>query len=62
MAGVEVSAGSACAAGALEPSRVLVSMFGAEDPRVDESLRLSLGIYNNKEDIDKFVEVIASLA
>ncbi len=62
MAGVEVSAGSACAAGALEPSRVLVSMFGAEDPRVDESLRLSLGIFSTKADIDRFVEVIASLS
>lgn len=55
--GVEVSAGSACAAGSLEKSRVLESMF-KEGPRLDESLRISFGIFTEKADVDKFVKTI----
>lgn len=51
LAGIEISAGSACSAGALEESRVLRSMFG-EGQRVHESVRISFGKTTTKEEIE----------
>ena len=48
--GVCVSAGSACAAGTPEPSRVIAAMLGEE--RARSALRLSLGDEIGAEDID----------
>ncbi len=49
--GLAVSAGPACASGAVEPSHVLVAMgMGAERARA--SIRFSLGKQNSEEDID----------
>ncbi|CAM3172762.1 cysteine desulfurase family protein [Lactiplantibacillus plajomi] len=58
LGGVAVSGGSACTAGSLEPSHVLIAMFGADSPRVNESIRLSFGRYTTKEDLDQFVTVL----
>jgi cysteine desulfurase len=56
--GVEVSMGSACAAGAVEPSHVLLAMgLGREEAR--SSLRLSLGWSTTADEIDRAVEIIA---
>ena len=56
--GVEVSMGSACAAGAVEPSHVLLAMGrGAGEAR--SSLRISLGWSTTAEEIDAASEIIA---
>lgn len=56
--GIEVSAGSACSAGSLKPSRVLMSMYG-KDKRLKESLRISFGWQTKETEIDTFVKKIA---
>jgi len=58
LGGVAVSGGSACTAGSLEPSHVLIAMFGEQSPRISESIRLSFGRYNTKADLDQFVAVL----
>ncbi|MEK4426216.1 cysteine desulfurase family protein [Solibacillus sp. FSL K6-1523] len=44
MAGVLVSSGSACTAGSIDPSHVLVAMFGTEAPELRSSIRFSFGL------------------
>lgn len=60
MAGVEVSAGSACMAGAVEPSAVLAEMYGGDrDPMAGyPSVRISMGRFNTPQDIDIFVSAL----
>jgi cysteine desulfurase len=56
--GVEVSMGSACAAGAVEPSHVLLAMgLGRDEAR--SSLRLSLGWSTTAGEIDRAAEIVA---
>lgn len=43
MAGVLVSSGSACTAGAIDPSHVLVAMHGENAPQLRSSIRFSFG-------------------
>ncbi|MBQ0139654.1 MAG: cysteine desulfurase [Kurthia sp.] len=43
MAGVEVSSGSACTAGSIDPSHVLVAMFGKQSKELRNSIRFSFG-------------------
>lgn len=54
LAGFAVSGGSACTAGSLEPSHVLTAMFGADSPRIAESIRISFGTVTTSEDIAAF--------
>lgn len=61
LAGVVAAAGSACTAGSLDPSHVLVAMYGKDSPRVSQSLRISLGMTNSNEDIDRLIAVLADL-
>jgi cysteine desulfurase len=56
--GVEVSMGSACAAGAVEPSHVLLAM-GLSRDEARSSLRLSLGWSTTAEEIETAAEIIA---
>jgi cysteine desulfurase len=56
--GVEVSMGSACAAGAVEPSHVLLAM-GLSRDEARSSLRLSLGWSTTAEEIERAAEIIA---
>ncbi len=58
LAGVEVSMGSACAAGAVEPSHVLLAM-GRSAAEARSSLRLSLGWSNTAAEIDSAAATIA---
>jgi len=58
--GVEVSMGSACAAGAVEPSHVLRAMNrSASDAR--SSLRISLGWNNTADEIDAVAKIIPAV-
>ncbi len=57
--GVAVSAGSACAAGSLEPSHVLQAMGLPRETAIG-SLRLSLGRDNTEEDVDYVIDHVAS--
>jgi len=56
--GLEVSAGSACTAGNVDPSHVLEAMFGEDEPEISETIRLSFGIENTKQEIDKASEIL----
>lgn len=55
--GIAASHGSACAAGALEPSRVLQNM-GLPLPLVRSSIRFSFSRYTTEEEIRKALEII----
>ncbi len=55
--GLEVSAGSACASGSLEPSHVLLAMgLAAEDARA--GVRVSFGRENDAQDVHTAVEIL----
>jgi len=56
--GVEVSMGSACAAGAVEPSHVLLAM-GLTRDEARSSLRLSLGWSTTADEIERAAEIMA---
>ena len=49
-----VSIGAACSSGSPKPSRVLKAM-GFEDSIIKNTIRISLGLENTKEQVDKFV-------
>ena len=57
MRGISVSAGSACASSTLTPSHVLEAI-GLTKPQAKGTIRVSLGRYTVREDIDYFVEVL----
>lgn len=59
-AGIAASHGSACASGALEPSRILINM-GYPKERVRSSLRFSLSRWNSQDEINQTLEVLLSL-
>ena len=61
LAGVAVSTGAACAAGAVEPSHVLRAM-GLRPERVQGSLRFSLGRVTTAEDVDYAVSAVVQAA
>ncbi len=58
--GVEVSMGSACAAGAVEPSHVLRAM-GRSVADARSSLRISLGWNNTAHEVDAVAEIIPAV-
>jgi|694.fasta_scaffold16729_9 cysteine desulfurase len=60
MAGIAVSHGSACASGALEPSRVLLNM-GLPREKASSAIRLSLSRFTNESEIDRTIEAIYSI-
>jgi len=60
MAGVSASHGSACASGAMEPSRVLTQM-GILRKIACSSVRFSVGRTNTREEIDRAIAITANL-
>jgi cysteine desulfurase len=58
LAGIAVSTGAACAAGAIEPSHVLRAM-GLPLERVQASLRFSLGRANDEAQVDRAAAAVA---
>ncbi len=57
MQGVAASSGSACSAGSIQASHVLLAM-GLQQKIARGSLRLTLGRDNNEEDVDYFLEIL----
>jgi cysteine desulfurase len=60
LAGLEVSAGSACASGSLEPSHVLLAM-GLSRELARAGLRLSIGRSTTWRDVREAVEILRSV-
>jgi cysteine desulfurase len=58
--GIAVSIGAACSSGSSKPSRVLGAM-NIDDELAKNTIRVSLGLENNKEQVDKFIEVWGNL-
>lgn len=56
LAGIAVSSGSACTAGSIEPSHVLVAMFGKGSEKLSNSIRFSFGFTTTEEEIIKAAE------
>ena len=61
LAGVSVSAGSACSSGKVAESHVLEAM-GVDSALSRCAIRISLGFENTVEEVDKFIEVWSGLA
>lgn len=59
LAGLDVSSGSACTAGSIDPSHVLVAMFGSEATELRSSVRFSFGLGTTKEQLTEAAEKIA---
>src|SRR3712207_3228194 len=51
LAGFAVSSGSACTAGAVEPSHVLAAYFGKQSHRLTEAIRISFSEQNTQKDV-----------
>lgn len=58
-AGLAVSHGSACASGALEPSRILLQM-GIPTERAGSAMRLSLSRFTTEDEIDRALDIIVT--
>ena len=61
MAGIAVSAGSACSSGSLKTSHVLAAM-GWPEESAREVVRVSFGRSTTREEVDRFIELWAQLA
>ncbi|WP_042354958.1 cysteine desulfurase family protein [Bacillus rubiinfantis] len=61
LTGIAVSSGSACTAGSIEPSHVLVAMHGKESERLVNSIRFSFGFTTTEEEIFKAADAITSV-
>jgi cysteine desulfurase len=55
LAGIAVSSGSACTAGSIKPSHVLVAMFESDSDRLINSIRFSFGFDTTNGQIEKVV-------
>ena len=58
--GITASTGSACSSKTLEPSHVLIAM-GLRHEEAHGSLLLTLGRYNNEEDVDHVIESVPKI-
>ncbi len=55
MKGIYASSGSACTSGSLDPSHVILAL-GLKHEQAHGSIRLSIGKFNTKEEIDEVIE------
>ncbi|TKC20021.1 cysteine desulfurase family protein [Robertmurraya kyonggiensis] len=61
LAGIAASSGSACTAGSIDPSHVLVAMFGEKSEKLRNSIRFSFGLYNTTKQIHRVAESVAAI-
>jgi cysteine desulfurase len=61
LAGIAVSAGSACSSGSLKPSHVLQAL-GMDDAAAGEVIRVSFGRGTTVEEVDRFTELWTEMA
>lgn len=65
IAGIAASSGSACTAGSIDPSHVLVAMYGKDADELRNSIRFSFGYGLTLEDIqtaaDKTIDIVKRL-
>ena len=61
LAGIAASSGSACTAGSIEPSHVLVAMFGEGSAELTNSIRFSFGLDNTEEQIKRVGEEMVNI-
>ncbi|HLS20916.1 MAG TPA: cysteine desulfurase family protein [Bacillota bacterium] len=59
--GIAASSGSACTAGSVEYSHVLLAMFGDNSERPKNSIRFSFGSHNTKESVVEAAKRIAKI-
>lgn len=62
IAGVSASSGSACTAGSIDPSHVLVAMFGEKAEQLRNSIRFSFGIGLTEQQITEAAEMTAQIS
>lgn len=55
-----VSSGSACTSGSIDPSHVLTAI-GLDEEKAKSSIRISIGKYNTKEDIDYLIKNLVEI-
>lgn len=61
LAGIAASSGSACTAGSIDPSHVLVEMFGIDSTKIRSSVRFSFGYGNSEEQIHALAKRVSSI-
>ncbi|MFC3928961.1 cysteine desulfurase family protein [Streptococcus caprae] len=60
LAGFALSSGSACTAGAIEPSHVLKAFYGEKSPCLRESIRISLSEFTSPEELTQLVQTFTN--
>jgi cysteine desulfurase len=61
LSGIAASSGSACTAGSIDPSHVLVSMFGKGSEKLQNSIRISFGLFNTNDQVGRAAEDTAKI-
>ncbi|WP_042146105.1 cysteine desulfurase family protein [Paucisalibacillus sp. EB02] len=61
LSGVAASSGSACTAGAVEPSHVLSAIYGANNPCTTNSIRFSFGAANTNDNVLEAAHRVAKI-
>lgn len=61
LAGIAASSGSACTAGSVDPSHVLVAMYGKESDKILSSIRFSFGLGTNMDDVQYAAQEISKV-
>lgn len=61
LAGISASSGSACTAGSIDPSHVLVAMYGADAEELRNSIRFSFGIGLTEESVAEAAQKTAQI-
>ncbi|SER84618.1 cysteine desulfurase family protein [Psychrobacillus sp. OK032] len=61
LAGIDASSGSACTAGSIDPSHVLVAMYGENSPELRNSVRFSFGINNTEQQVIEAANKISKI-
>lgn len=61
MAGICASSGSACTAGAIDPSHVLVAMYGEGAPELRNAIRFSFGFSTTAQEVEQAAKQVAEI-